>query len=92
MTHEEAQRILWPDEPAQPARFSAQNVSPGVEGLREKFLAGDTIFTEALEAKSLVLSGEKQLMSEHDHRIGALEKDAGVVTPSSSKAQGSSQG
>ncbi|KAH8180194.1 hypothetical protein LIA77_01713 [Sarocladium implicatum] len=88
MTHEEAQRILWPDEFTQKPRFPAQTVPPGVEGLREKFLAGDTIFNDALEAKSLVLTGERQLRSE---RIGVSEEDAGAVSSGSSKAQGGSQ-
>jgi hypothetical protein len=88
MTHEEAQRILWPEEPVEQTRNLHNPPLSGVEGLREKFLVGDPFFIEGLEDKSLVLDGEKQLRSEHDRRIGMLKKDAGAVS-SSSKDQAS---
>lgn len=74
MTHEEAQRILWPDpiipgEPEVPI-----TISPDEPGQREKFLWGDMSFAEGLEDKTLLVAEDKQLRSEHEERIGLLKK------------------
>lgn len=91
MTHEEAQRILWPEEAVAQSRVP-ENALAGVEGLREKFLVGDPFFSEGLEDKSLVLDGDKQqLRSEHDRRIGMLKNEAGAA-PTSNQGRGSRDG
>lgn len=75
MTDEEARRILWPEPltPESPTPISPP--SPNVEGIREKFRMGDPSFAEALEDKTLVVTGDKQLRSELDRRIGLLKKN-----------------
>ncbi|KAM6507888.1 hypothetical protein FSOLCH5_013087 [Fusarium solani] len=72
LTVEEARRILWPDEVIEAV---APPPPPGVEGIREKFRAGDPAFEERLEEKTLVPTGDKQLRSEHDRRVGLLKGD-----------------
>lgn len=88
MTHEEAQRILWPEAAIEQTRYNEPPVLSGVEGLREKFLVGDPFFTEGLEDKSLVLTDKTQLRGEHDRRVGTQTKDSGAVS-SSSEGEGS---
>ncbi|KAG6003155.1 hypothetical protein E4U21_002309 [Claviceps maximensis] len=64
MTDEEARRILWSDsiapEPLRPITL----VSPEIGGHREKFLAGDPFFTNGLEDKTLVVTGNGDLRGE----------------------------
>lgn len=78
MTDEEAAQILWPASlyPDPPVPMA---VAPtGVEGLREKFLMGDMLFSEGFEEKTLAFMGQKQLRSDHDRLIGlAKKKDPG---------------
>ncbi|KAK2609200.1 hypothetical protein QQS21_002282 [Conoideocrella luteorostrata] len=73
MTVEEAQRILWPKSIIPESQPSISRLPPGIKGAREKFLSKDPAFTEGLEDKTLVVTGEKQLRSEHDRRIGLLK-------------------
>ncbi|KAJ4263572.1 hypothetical protein NW762_006392 [Fusarium torreyae] len=73
LTVEEAHRILWPDEAIQASESSLPNPPAGVEGIREKFRAGDPAFDQGLEEKTLVPTGEKQLRSEHDRQVGLLK-------------------
>ncbi|KAI1047282.1 hypothetical protein LB505_008047 [Fusarium chuoi] len=73
LTVEEANRILWPEDAIR-ASESPLPVSPtGIEGIREKFRAGDPAFDAGLEEKTLVPTGEKQLRSEHDRQVGLLK-------------------
>ncbi|KAJ6446983.1 arthropod defensin domain-containing protein [Purpureocillium lavendulum] len=46
----------------------------GIVPLWEKFRHGDPSLDETLEDKTLVVTGEKQLRSEHDRRVGLLKK------------------
>ncbi|KAF4945840.1 hypothetical protein FGADI_11636 [Fusarium gaditjirri] len=81
LTVEEANRILWPEDAIR-ASESPLPISPtGIEGIREKFRAGDPAFDVGLEEKTLVPTGEKQLRSEHDRQVGLL-KGAANVHPS----------
>jgi hypothetical protein len=75
MTDEEARRILWPDPITPESPTPLRIPSPEVEGIREKFRMGDPSFMEALEDKTLVITGDKQLRSELDRRIGLLKKE-----------------
>ncbi|KAH6980925.1 hypothetical protein BKA56DRAFT_632605 [Ilyonectria sp. MPI-CAGE-AT-0026] len=84
LTVEEANRILWPESAIQAVAASSMNPLCGVEGQREKFRVGDPALAEGLEEKTLVPTGEKQLRSEHDRRVGLLKgkgdpSDEGVV-------------
>ncbi|KAM5353271.1 hypothetical protein ACJZ2D_016829 [Fusarium nematophilum] len=72
LTVEEAHRILWPDDAEEPTPCATPH-PPEVEGIREKFRAGDPAFTDGLEEKTLVPTGDKQLRSEHDRRVGLLK-------------------
>ncbi|KAI1058219.1 hypothetical protein LB506_001147 [Fusarium annulatum] len=73
LTVEEANRILWPEDAIR-ASESPLPISPtGIEGIREKFRAGDPAFDAGLEEKTLVPTGEKQLRSEHDRQVGILK-------------------
>lgn len=67
LTEDEARRILWPEE-----AIEAEPPAPMEEGLREKFRVGDLSMAE-VEDKSLVPTGDKQLRSEHDRRVGLLK-------------------
>jgi len=49
----------------------------GIVPLWEKFRMGDPSLGDALEDKTLVVTGEKQLRSEHDRRVGLLKKEGG---------------
>ncbi|KAH6885274.1 hypothetical protein B0T10DRAFT_92108 [Thelonectria olida] len=73
LTEEEARRILWPDEAIEAVESPITGPPIGVEGLREKFRVGDLSLAEGLEDKTLVPTGEKQLRSEHDRRVGLLK-------------------
>ncbi|KPM36337.1 hypothetical protein AK830_g10235 [Neonectria ditissima] len=73
LTVEEANRILWPESAIQAVSPPIANPPPGVEGQREKFRVGDPALSEGLEEKTLVPTGDKQLRSEHDRRIGLLK-------------------
>ncbi|KAI1031621.1 hypothetical protein LB504_000254 [Fusarium proliferatum] len=54
LTVEEANRILWPEDAIR-ASESPLPISPtGIEGIREKFRAGDPAFDAGLEEKTLV--------------------------------------
>jgi hypothetical protein len=76
MTDEEARRILWPEAIISETLTPVRLPSPGVgEGVREKFRMGDPSFAEALENKTLVITGDKQLRSELGRRIGLLKKE-----------------
>lgn len=84
LTVEEANRILWPESAIQAVAAASVNPLCGVEGQREKFRVGDPALAEGLEEKTLVPTGEKQLRSEHDRRVGLLkgkgdQSDEGVV-------------
>lgn len=72
LTEEEARRILWPDEAI--AAVETPTCALNIEGLREKFRAGDPAFTKGSEDKTLVPTGDKQLRSEHDRRVGMLKE------------------
>ncbi|GAB0146384.1 hypothetical protein EsHS_00006786 [Epichloe bromicola] len=74
MTDEEARRILWPDSIIPESPGPLCRPCPETEGHREKFLVGDPLFTHGLEDKTLVVTGDKQLRSELDVRIGLLKK------------------
>ncbi|POR34990.1 Uncharacterized protein TPAR_04815 [Tolypocladium paradoxum] len=89
LTDEEARRILWPESIDPDPPVSIAVAPPGAEGLREKFRVGDPSFSEGLEEKTLVVTGEKQLRSEHDRRVGMLKKDDGRPSTSGSKSDGS---
>lgn len=88
LTDEEARRILWPEsvDPEPPVAMAVP--PPGVEGLREKFRVGDPSFAEGLEDKTLVVTNEKQLRSEHDRRLGMLKEDDGRPATSGSTSDG----
>lgn len=73
LTDEEARRILWPDSIIEIARNVQAIPPPGVEAVREKFRLGDFRFGEGREEKTLVVTGEKQLRSEHDVQVGLLK-------------------
>ncbi|KAH7256292.1 hypothetical protein BKA59DRAFT_391839 [Fusarium tricinctum] len=73
LTVEEAHRILWPDDAIQASESPSYTPSAGVEGIREKFRAGDPAFDAGLEEKTLLPTGEKQLRSEHDRQVGILK-------------------
>ncbi|KAF5022667.1 hypothetical protein F66182_5285 [Fusarium sp. NRRL 66182] len=75
LTVEEAHRILWPDEAIQAAETPVSIPPAGVEGIREKFRAGDLAFDfdAGTEEKTLVPTGEKQLRSERDRQVGLLK-------------------
>lgn len=85
MTEEEARRILWPDHLVVTPPPERGAITPGVEGLREKFRVGDISFIEGLEDKSLVKTETKQLQSEHDARLGLLKDDARPSSSSSTR-------
>lgn len=91
MTDEEARRILWPDPITPESPTPIRLPSPEPEGIREKFRMGDDSFTHALEDKTLVITGDKQLRSELDRRIGLLkeQQDKGPHD-SGSKSEGCS--
>ncbi|KHO01332.1 uncharacterized protein MAM_00333 [Metarhizium album ARSEF 1941] len=74
MTDEEARRILWPDTIIAESSTPFSLPPPGMKAIREKFRAGNRLFAEALEDKTLVITGDKQLRSELDQRIGLLKK------------------
>ncbi|GAO18670.1 uncharacterized protein UV8b_01837 [Ustilaginoidea virens] len=74
MTEEEAQRILWPEPIASEVAARGAAAPPSVEGSREKFRMG-AASSAGLEAKTLVVTGHKQLRSELDRRMGLLKKD-----------------
>lgn len=81
MTDEEARRILWPDANIEvPSAPPIIKLPPGVEGSREKFLAGEIPFNHKVEDKSLVIEGDKQLRTDHDQRVGLLKGD-GKMAP-----------
>ncbi|KAK7409361.1 hypothetical protein QQX98_008486 [Neonectria punicea] len=73
LTVEEANRILWPESAIQAVSPPITSPPPGVEGQREKFRVGDPALAEGLEEKTLVPTGDKQLRSEHDRRVGLLK-------------------
>ncbi|KAH7126353.1 hypothetical protein B0J13DRAFT_627943 [Dactylonectria estremocensis] len=73
LTVEEANRILWPESAIKAVAAASVNPLSGVEGQREKFRVGDPALAEGLEEKTLVPTGEKQLRSEHDRRVGLLK-------------------
>ncbi|KAF7547489.1 hypothetical protein G7Z17_g7711 [Cylindrodendrum hubeiense] len=73
LTVEEANRILWPESAIQAVAAASINPLSGVEGQREKFRVGDPALIESREEKTLVPTGEKQLRSEHDRRVGLLK-------------------
>lgn len=75
LTDEEARRILWPD--ADDDAASSSTPTPPSEGLREKFRFGDKSFTDGLEDKSLVVTEDKQLLSEHDRALRHLKRNGG---------------
>lgn len=83
MTREEAERILWPEQAIEQTRFRDKPALSEVEGLREKFLAGDPFFSERLEDKTLVLEGDERLKGEHNRRIGKSRSHVGAVLSSS---------
>ncbi|KAG8406644.1 hypothetical protein J3458_020985 [Metarhizium acridum] len=83
MTDEEARRILWPDPIVSESPTPTKPPSPGVEVIHEKFRVGDPSFVVALEDKTLVITGDKQLRSELDRRIGLSKK--GDNRPNSSR-------
>lgn len=85
MTEEEARRILWPDHLVVTPPPERGAVSPGVEGLREKFRVGDISFIEGLEDKALIKTETKQLQSDDDARIGLLKDDARPSSSSSTR-------
>lgn len=85
MTEEEARRILWPDHLVVTPPPERGAVSPGVEGLREKFRVGDISFIEGLEDKTLIKTETKQLQSDHDTRMGLLKDDARPSSSSSTR-------
>ncbi|KAF4338695.1 hypothetical protein FBEOM_7401 [Fusarium beomiforme] len=73
LTVEEANRILWPEEAIRASESPLSIPPSGIEGIREKFRAGDPAFDAGLEEKTLVPTGEKQLRSEHDRQVGLLK-------------------
>ncbi|KAF4982961.1 hypothetical protein FZEAL_1531 [Fusarium zealandicum] len=87
LTVEEAHRILWPDEAVAASAPTMPHPAPGVEGIREKFRVGDPAFAQGLEEKTLVPTGDKQLRSEHDRRVGLLKGEP--TNGSGSRASGS---
>lgn len=93
MTDEEARRILWPDEEVERAAPVQAPVFHGVEVVSEKFRMGDPFFKDALEDKTLVLSGQKQLRSEHQQRMDILRRQGrvGVVAPGAGGQEGTSR-
>lgn len=75
LTDEEARRILWPDaEDDDSSSITPPPPSVG-EGLREKFRFGDKSLAEGLEDKSLAVTEDKQLLSEHEHALGHLKRN-----------------
>lgn len=73
LTVEEANRILWPEDAIRASELPLPIGPTGIEGIREKFRAGDPAFDAGLEEKTLVPTGEKQLRSEHDRQVGLLK-------------------
>ncbi|KAH7269266.1 uncharacterized protein BKA55DRAFT_495400 [Fusarium redolens] len=73
LTVEEANRILWPEDAIRASESPLPIAPTGIEGIREKFRAGDPAFDAGLEEKTLVPTGEKQLRSEHDRQVGLLK-------------------
>ncbi|KAH7161217.1 hypothetical protein EDB81DRAFT_755791 [Dactylonectria macrodidyma] len=73
LTVEEANRILWPESAIKAVAAASVTPLSGIEGQREKFRLGDPALAEGLEEKTLVPTGEKQLRSEHDRRVGLLK-------------------
>ncbi|KAI7761675.1 hypothetical protein LZL87_013113 [Fusarium oxysporum] len=69
LTVEEANRILWPEDAIRASESPLPIAPTGIEGIREKFRAGDPAFDAGLEEKTLVPTGEKQLRSEHDRQF-----------------------
>ena len=61
LTHDEANKILWPN-----VESKKSQGPPPVEGLKEKFRAGDPAFTEG---KTLSVIENKQLRDEQDRTI-----------------------
>lgn len=70
MTHEEAQRILWPAEES--TRATTSEGTSDQEAMREKFLAGDAAFREG---KMLLAAEGKLLGEDRDRRVGLLRDD-----------------
>ncbi|OAA36086.1 hypothetical protein NOR_07692 [Metarhizium rileyi] len=88
MTDEEANRILWPDPITPECLTSVSPPSPRVKEIREKFRVDDPSFAEALEEKTLVITGDKQLRSELDRRMGLLKKGQDNGSNDSGRASG----
>ncbi|KJK75219.1 hypothetical protein H634G_09565 [Metarhizium anisopliae BRIP 53293] len=88
MTDEEAHRILWPDPIVSESPTPINPSSPGVEVMHEKFRVGDPSFVVALEDKTLVITGDKQLRSELDRKIGLSKKGQDIRPNSSGNASG----
>ncbi|KAF5534960.1 hypothetical protein FMEXI_11041 [Fusarium mexicanum] len=82
LTVEEANRILWPEDAIRASESPLPIAPTGIEGIREKFRAGDPAFDAGLEEKTLVPTGEKQLRSEHDRQVGLLKGGDSSVIPS----------